>query len=132
MTARAQKDFIIEDLTRFTEKRVVAIGLGIVANLRQDTPRDTGWARSNWVPSVGRPADPLREPPGRPSAGDVATARAAQAAGEAELAGFDLEKGSVFVSNNVPYIIPLNNGSSRQAGEAFVERAVERAVRDGR
>lgn len=131
--SQGQRDLIIDDLTRFTEKRVVAIGLGAVANLREDTPRDTSWARSNWIPSIGRPAAPLREPEGRPTSGDVASAQAASAAGEAELLGFKLDReGSVFVTNNVPYIIPLNSGSSKQAGEAFVERAVERAVRDGR
>lgn len=131
--SEAQLDLIIQDLDRFTEKQVVAISLGAVANLREDTPRDTSWARSNWIPSLGRPAAPLREPEGRPTAGDVASAQAASAAGEAALLGFKLNREvSVFVTNNVPYILPLNSGSSEQAGEAFVERAVERAVRDGR
>lgn len=130
--ASSQIGIIVEDLDRYTEKRVSAIGLGVVANLREDTPRDTGWARSNWIGSKGRPAEGLPEPGGRPSSGDVANARAAQASGEAEIATFKLEDGSLFVSNNVPYIQALNGGSSKQAGEAFVERAVERAVRDGR
>lgn len=130
--AGSQKDLIIEDLTRFTEKRVAAIGLGVVANLREDTPRDTSWARSNWIGSKGRPAEPLAEPSGRPTAGDVAGARAAQAAGEAALASYRLDQGSVFATNNVPYIIPLNNGSSKQAGAGFVERGIERAIREGR
>jgi hypothetical protein len=130
--ARSQTDFIIEDLTRFTEKKVSAIGLGVVANLREDTPRDTSWARSNWIGSKGSPAAPLKEPSGRPDAGDVALARAASAAGDAALASYRLEQGSLFATNNVPYIIPLNNGSSKQAGAGFVERAVERAIREGR
>lgn len=130
--ASSQIDVIVEDLDRFTEKRVVAIGLGVVANLREDTPRDTSWARSNWIGSKGSPAAPLNEPKGRPSAGDIALARAASAAGDAALASYKLEQGSVFATNNVPYIIPLNNGSSKQAGAGFVERAVERAVREGR
>lgn len=132
MAKDPQIDFIIEDLDRFTEKRVVGIGLGVVANLREDTPRDTSWARSNWIGSKGSPAPPLPEPRGKPSAGDVAAARAAQAAGELAMASYKLEQGSLFATNNVPYIIPLNNGSSKQAGAGFVERAVERAVREGR
>ncbi len=127
-----QLDFIVQDLTRFTERRVVGIGLGVVANLRKDTPRDTSWARSNWIGSVGLPAPALSEPEGRPSAGDVASAQAASAAGAAAIAGFKLDQGSVFATNNVPYIQALNSGTSKQAGPKFVERAVERAVRDGR
>lgn len=130
--SRSDLGLILEGLDTFTEKRVSAIGLGVVANLREDTPRDTGWARSNWIGSKRRPSDGLSEPSGRPSGGDVATARAAQAAGEAEIASFKLEDGALYVANNVPYIQPLNSGSSKQAGEGFVERAIERAVRDGR
>lgn len=128
----SQIDFIIADLDRHTERRVAAIGLGVVANLREDTPRDTGWARANWIGSKGREAPPLDQPEGRPSGGDVAQARAAQAAGEAQIVSYKLSDGSIFVSNGVPYIQPLNSGTSKQAGEGFVERAVERAVRDGR
>lgn len=128
----AQLDIIIKDLATFTEKRVVAIGLGAVANLREDTPRDTSWARSNWIGSKGREAPPLAEPSGRPSAGDVAQARAASAAGEAAISSYKLRDGQLFITNNVPYIVPLNNGSSKQAGAGFVQRAIERAVREGR
>lgn len=128
----AQIDIIIKDLVRFTEKRITSIGLGITANLKRDTPRDTSWARSNWIGSKRTPAVALKEPSGRPSGADVAQARGAQAAGEAALASYNLADGSLFVTNNVPYIVPLNSGSSKQAGAGFVERAIEQAIREGR
>lgn len=127
----SQRDFIINALRDFTGKAVVAVGLDIVANLREDTPRDTGWARANWIGSKGRDNPGLANPEGRPSSADVVAARAASAAGEAEIISYGLEDGPLFISNNVPYIQQLNSGSSRQAGAAFVERAIERGVRTG-
>jgi hypothetical protein len=59
-------------------------------------------------------------------------ARSASAAGEVQLRSYKLDQGSLFVTNNVPYIVPLNNGSSKQAGAGFVERGIERAIREGR
>lgn len=127
-----QTHLIIRDLDRFTERKVTSIGLGAVANLRQDTPRDTGWARSNWISAKGRPPSLPDQPSGRPTSGDVGQAQAAQAAGAASLLSYRLQDGPVYISNHVPYIQSLNTGTSKQAGSEFVERAVERAVREGR
>lgn len=118
-----QIDFIVADLARYTESQVVDLSLNVVANLQEDTPRDTGWARANWVPSLGAPYE---EDVG--SGGSVSLAQAKQSTGIAQVVGFRLSDGSVFATNNVPYIQALNDGSSSQAGAAFVQASVERAV----
>lgn len=121
--------FVIQALERFTEKHVKIITLDARSNLTEDTPRDTGWARNNWVPSIGSPYEGGGGVTS-PEPSDVAAARSAGDRGQAlVLATYTLGRGKVFVSNNVPYITRLNNGSSTQAPSGFVQAAIARAVR---
>jgi len=128
------------------------VALDIHANLvappiQGGTPVDTGWARSNWIPRVG---EPQLEPVGsRPTGKEEnlpvtrgATGRpryslvdfGPQIDGREQVTGYkiDVEAGAqhVFVSNNVPYIGDLNDGSSKQAPAGFVERAIVKALRE--
>lgn len=121
--------FVVQTLARFTEKHIKVITLDVTANLIEDTPRDTGWARSNWVPSIGTEARGMGNLLD-PDDGDVAEARRASQAGVALVAStYTLKQGKVFVSNNVPYIGRLNDGHSQQAPAGFVQAAIARAVR---
>lgn len=122
---------ILKDLDRRVELVTIGLSLGIVAKLKRaasegGTPVDTGWARANWVPQIGTPA-----------AGTVGTRKQAEAgqvdqtgsaAGEAQLLGFKLAKGSIWITNNVRYIVRLNEGSSQQAPPGFVQAAIEEAI----
>jgi hypothetical protein len=105
------------------------LSVEIVANLIETTPVDTGWAKANWVPSVGLPV--IR--PGSfepPDTLGIASARGQQTAGTLGLLSYTYTQGSVFISNNVPYVPRLNAGSSTQAPAGFVENAIEKALRD--
>ena len=98
-----------------------ALTLEIDAELRKNpsaggTPVDTGHARANWVPSIGQP-----------HSGEV-QGDGAHAAGVGQVVGYTLDRGPLFVSNNVPYIQQLNYGHSKQAPALFVESAVDRAL----
>lgn len=114
---------IVKALERFVEKKVKAVTLNATANLIEDTPRKTGWARANYVPSIGKASTATagtRE--------KVSTAM--QEAGIASVVtGYKLSRGRVFISNNVPYLIFLNDGSSQQAPAMFIQAALARAVR---
>jgi len=126
-----QLSFIIADLSRFTAHETLSLALDIQANLQVDTPRDTGWARSNWVPSVGAPFDdPEWESVKDPTPAQVASAQTRQQEAISGLVGYTLAKGPIFTTNGVPYIIPLNEGHSPQAGAGFVQRSVGRALRE--
>jgi len=129
MPSEGDLQFVIGVLNKFVEKHVKIITLDATANLIEDTPVKTGWARSNWVPAIGSAAAPdvsVKEP----VAADVAGRRAEQQAGLAEVVnGYQLPA-PVFISNNVPYINRLNDGHSQQAPTGFVQSAVLRAVRD--
>lgn len=118
---------IVQGMELLTERIVVKITLDVVANLIETTPVDTGWARANWVPAIGAPfkEDLSRV---RPDAASAGQASGKQQAAVGAMASYKLVRGSVFVSNNVPYINRLNAGSSQQAPAAFVQRAIEKAV----
>lgn len=110
----AVADRIRSELTRTTENVVRFVALGVVRRLKRNpsrggTPVDTGHARANWVPSIG---DPF---------GAEVDSESAYEAGVAAVLGYELGDGAAWVSNNVPYILMLNDGWSKQRPAGFVE-----------
>lgn len=110
------KKIILEALSRVVKK----------------TPVDTGRARGNWQVTIGSPAtgtldikDRKRRKPGTP-APRTAT-RDAAAAQERALATISSLQpfASVWISNNLDYIIYLENGSSKQAPNGMLSVTVE-------
>lgn len=119
---------IIQGLNRLTERVITKITLDVDANLRETTPIDLGWARANWVPAIGTPFRTDLEGI-KPTIAQAAAQAAEQAqAMAAVVAGYRLTMGKVFISNNVPYITRLNDGSSTQEPPGFVQRAIHKAV----
>lgn len=95
------------------------------------TPVDTGRARSNWIVALGDAADSPIEAytPGEDRSTEAANTQAALAQGEAVIRGYMGGQGtSIHITNNLPYIQKLNDGSSAQAPANFVETAVQQAV----
>lgn len=117
---------VIQALKETTEKVVIRLSLNITANLIEDTPVDTGWARANWVPAIG--ASPRAQASSQPTNSMVQNQAARQSAGQVGLLSYKLGQGSVFISNNVPYINRLNDGSSTQAASGFVQAAIRRGI----
>lgn len=116
---------IIEALEGVTEDLVRRAATNITGELISNTPVDTGWARANWVPSLGTPFTGNSEPQSRrPRASQVAQAAARQSTGLSEVLAYTLAVDRVFISNNVPYIQLLNDGSSAQAPAMFVQDAI--------
>lgn len=114
---------VVGQLENFTEDLITRLTLEAVAQLVPDTPIDTGWARSNWVPSIGSSVDETTGTPENVS-------QAVQEAGLATVATQYRLPNTVFISNNVPYITRLNEGSSAQAPAGFVQNAIARAIRE--
>lgn len=128
-----QVSVIIADLDLFTRGEIVALGLNINANLRENppigTPVDLGWARANWVPSVGAPfvgQSDIRDP----SPQQIAARMQVAEQGLNNLLAWTPAAGPIFSTNNVPYIGALNNGHSPQSPRGFVQFAIERAVKE--
>lgn len=88
------------------------------------TPVKTGRARANWFVVLGGRSPPAEIDPGSPqSAAQEAIQRGILALGEED----DLDA-PIHIVNNLPYIIPLNEGHSPQAPAGFIEQAIDYAV----
>lgn len=128
MAGSARVRVVVTALEQFVGRIIQKIALDIVANLvasppEGGTPVDTGWARANWVPRIGEPF--------RGTAGTRENvSQSEQGSGIAAVLGYTLVRGRVYISNNVPYIGRLNDGSSQQAPAGFVEAAITKAVRE--
>lgn len=95
------------------------------------TPVDTGFARAGWTPSAGSAiTDRLDRPADLDVARSSATARLTENQTRAATIAstYKLEQGRVFITNAVPYIVFLNDGTSSQAPKKFVERAIEASL----
>lgn len=102
------------------------VATAIVDKVAETTPIDTGQASSNWITSLGAPVQhynpvPKTAPIGGAGPG-VSKAQVRQAV--APVKGGQ----SVWIANNVPYIVELNRGSSKQAPRDYVDKAVVTAL----
>jgi hypothetical protein len=87
------------------------------------TPVDTGRARGSWLVAIGsRPAEGTAETPA-----DYGFS-ASHAKAQSTLRGYK-DQGEVHITNNLPYIVPLNEGHSQQAPAGFVEDAIAAGVK---
>lgn len=128
-----QIDIIIADLEEYTRLEVVALSVNMVANLQEEpplgTPVDTGWARANWLPSVGQPKE-MDSDVRDPTPAQVAARAKVSQQGLNDVLAWKLEDGPIFATNSVPYIGALNAGHSTQSPRGFVQFALEKAVKD--
>lgn len=128
MAGRDQIRIIMRGLDRYIADQVRDLGLEVTANLQERTPVDLRWAASNWIPAIGAPQAIVND--GKPTPGAVTVAMARQAQGVASLSRYrSIAQGSIFVSNNAPYIRRLNEGWSKQAPSGFVQIEIKRAIR---
>lgn len=100
---------------------VKKLSFDIFADVVAGTPVDTGRAMNNWNISVGSINPSVNDIGG--SANTLAAAKRASA--PAKLAGirpFD----TVWISNHLPYIGFLEEGSSSQAPNGWVSQAIQR------
>jgi len=128
-------DFAL-DISKFVEKSkldlktvVRKIMLDVFVRVILRTPVDTGRARGNWQTTLGGPA--ASEIDRKTKVGGGAPASEAASV----VATFPGD-GYVYLTNNVPYILPLEYGSSQQAPAGMVrltlaeyQRFVDEAVR---
>lgn len=119
------------ELEEFVEKAMKKLTLDITDRLVKANPVDTGWSRANWVPSIGIRFDELAGSYEDAALGSI-NQQPQQQGIAAVAARYNLSRGSIFISNNVPYIGRLNNGSSSQAPSAFVQLAIAQALQEAR
>lgn len=100
-----------KDVVRYT-------ALTVFTQIVQNTPVDTGRARSNWHIDVNnvdvRLVEPNNEDPSAKAMNATAT--------------YKIDD-RIFISNNLPYIRRLDEGYSQQAPAGFVDAAIQVGVR---
>lgn len=122
---------VVNGLKDTLEKLAKKITLDVTAELIKTTPVDTGWARANWVPSISEPynIDFGSNLSRKERSSLVSDGQATQNDGAANVAAnYKLSLGSLFITNNVDYIVLLNEGYSQQAPAAFVQQAISTAL----
>jgi len=118
----SQTDRIMIEVDGFTSKLTAKTAVTAVRLLKERTPVDTGWARSNLVLSVGAPTT---DPVGSKDSVDNGTSEGSISLVQST---YQTKQGSVFINNRVFYINRLNSGSSDQAPAGFIERAINEAI----
>ena len=116
------------DLKKFGETTVKQaeqifrkIALDLDTSVVLDTPVDEGTARGNWYPSINFPSNDIDEDLLDPSGGE-SIRRITKVVAIAKLGDV------IWLTNNLPYILPLENGHSGQAPDGMVDVNVQRAA----
>lgn len=109
-----------------TSQAVRATGLTIYGSLIDNpdnggTPIKTGYARSSWNISTGQPVGKLAAP-----TRDKNGSYSPDSSPQLQITKEKIE--DIYITNAVPYIVFLNQGSSKQAPAMFIERAIERGT----
>lgn len=96
------------------------------------TPVDTGRARSNWLVTIGTPAEGEVDsfPTGLDGSSAGAAANQALEQGRNTALQYTLGAGGIFITNNVRYIIYLERGHSAQAPKGMTSRGIQAAQRE--
>lgn len=121
------------DIEHFLEACIISLAENLTANLVEATPIKTGFARSNWLPSIGTAllatvGQKQRLKARRRNRRQQDIKFGAQWAGAKKLQGYKLSRGSIFISNNTPYIHKLDAGSSRQAPAGYIAMTIEKTI----
>lgn len=88
------------------------------------TPIDLGQAKNNWFVSTSTP-DTKSLIPSNEDIGDNAQAVISRAS--LAIDTWQIGNGSLFISNNLSYIVPLDKGHSKQAPEGMSKQALAAA-----
>lgn len=99
------------------------------SGLLQLTPVDTGRAVGNWQVSIGAPSTETGDKTfGSGGSGKGAAEAYASRRGVAKISGVQLGQ-SIWICNNLPYIVVLNDGAENRTAHHMLERAIDNARR---
>lgn len=118
-------DALAATVPEFASEAAVKAGEVLIFDLAFKTPVDTSQALSNWIVTLNAPniGNILPHYPGEHGSTQKVSAQETVAAARRVL---EMKKPgeSIFITNNLPYIVRLNEGHSGQAPAGFVERCV--------
>lgn len=118
------------DLPELGNKRKIAVALAVQDQLTRDTPADTSEAVSNWILSKGTRYTGKIAAYFKGKEGSTKEESAAAARLQGQQVGRRTKPGeSLFLTNNTPQIVFLDEGSSEQAPAGFIKKAFATARR---
>lgn len=97
------------------------VAMTVVEDVALETPVLTGQAAANWKTQIGAPDQSYDMGPNA-NAGQQSVDNA-----KVNLSGLAMGQ-TVYITNNVPYIVSLNSGYSAKAPAGFVEMAIVDAL----
>lgn len=102
---------------------------GILQAVVTDTPVDVGTAKSNWQVSLNSEASGTRTAyaPGKKGSTGLDNIIAAVSIGDDHIDQYN-GGDEIHITNNLPYITDLNNGTSKQAPPGYVQDAILEAI----
>lgn len=113
------------ELGEASSDHAVKVALTVVGHLAYHTPVDESTALSNWQVTLDAPAIGTIDAYVLGSHGSTQKASAAETLNRAKAILANKKPGqSIFITNNVPYIGVLNDGTHSQQPGGFVERAM--------
>jgi hypothetical protein len=117
--------FIAKKVEENSLKNVKRAAIAADQALVFNTPVDTGRAASNWLASIGTPRGGTVDEPSSPGAGKAQ----ALEQGRSTIASYKLDGGGIYLTNNLPYIVRLDQGYSRKRPAGMTEAALAAARR---
>lgn len=112
------------DISPNLTKGVRRVASMILQTIVMATPVDTGRSRANWRVSIGAPA--------------LNTIESTDPSGSSTISeGLSIinrlvSDTPIYITNNLPYIVPLNQGHSAQAPAGFVETAIDVGIQEAK
>lgn len=103
------------------DKTVRAVTISLFNGIIRDTPVDTGRARGAWETTVGQASTSTPERLDKTGSDAMAEVVANTPPGAGQ---------ETYIANNLPYIVQLEEGSSKQAPEGMVRRNMDRIERN--
>lgn len=103
------------------DKTVRAVTISLFNGIIRDTPVDTGRARGAWETTVGQASTSTPERLDKTGSAAMAEVVANTPPGAGQ---------ETYIANNLPYIVNLERGSSKQAPEGMVKRNMDRIERN--
>lgn len=117
---------IASNVPKRADIAVKKAALAAVSAVITATPVDTGRARANWIVSMDVSSESVRDTLGTDPSAAIADAVAKIATYNGNI------NRSIHITNNLPYIGRLNEGSSSQAPAGFVEKSIRVAIQSVR
>jgi hypothetical protein len=104
------------------EKVKRATAIAVHQTITVATPVKTGRAKNNWNAELNRPNRTKILGEVFDKSGQIAVTKAKAVINQSN------DADSIWISNNLDYIVDLNNGSSKKAPAGFVQKGIQTAV----